>query len=90
MFSVPLSVLADIASFNVNVTYLAAHRSGELLKPWTALFMVRVSRFAQVAGHSRQQPAPRNKALQIYRQLDSLGNQQHITYVSIGQPKEEY
>ena len=52
--------------------------------------MVRVSKFARVAGHNRQQPAPRNKALQIHRQLDSLGNQHYIAYMSIGQPKEEF
>ena len=52
--------------------------------------MVRVSRFARVAGHSWQQPAPRNKALQIYRQLDSPGNLHYIDYMSIGQPKEEF
>ena len=36
--------------------------------------MVRVSRFARVAEHSRQQPTPQNKALQIYRQLDYYGS----------------
>ena len=52
--------------------------------------MVRVSRFARVAGHSRQQPAPRNEALQVYRQLDSPENRHYIAYISIGQPKEEF
>ena len=52
--------------------------------------MVRVFRFARVVGHRRQLPAPRNKALQIYRQLDSPENRHYIAYMSIGQPKEEF